>query len=139
MGHFRNHLILSGFCSIFSKTCAAWRGLAQNHVIRCFSLFWRCRLANLPERYLGILVALHPRPQIASDLGRNVTRSSNPHLKSQAIPGVVLDSPIRNPQAAIAELGPPKRPQIAKSLATRTLSQVGMRSYFCLVRSSGFR
>ena len=33
-----------------------------------------------------ILVAFHPRPQIASDLGRNVTRSSNPHLKSQAIP-----------------------------------------------------
>ena len=32
------------------------------------------------------LVAFHPRPQIASDLGRNVTRSSNPHLKSQAIP-----------------------------------------------------
>ena len=32
------------------------------------------------------LVAFHPRPQIASDLGRNVARSSNPHLKSQAIP-----------------------------------------------------
>ena len=31
------------------------------------------------------LVAFHPQPQIASDLGRNVTRSSNPHLKSQAI------------------------------------------------------
>ena len=32
------------------------------------------------------LVAFHPRPQIASDLGRNITRSSNLHLKSQAIP-----------------------------------------------------
>ena len=40
-----------------------------------------------PQREVNsILVAFHPRPQIASDLGRNVTRSSNPHPKSQAIP-----------------------------------------------------
>ena len=32
------------------------------------------------------LGTFHPQPQIASDLGRNVTRNSNPHLKSQAIP-----------------------------------------------------
>ena len=31
--------------------------------------------------------------------------------------------PNRNPQAAIAELGPPRRPQIAKSQTTRPLSE----------------
>ena len=31
-------------------------------------------------------MAFHPRPQIASDLGRNFARTSNPHLKSTAIP-----------------------------------------------------
>ena len=31
-------------------------------------------------------MAFHPRPQIASDLGRNITRSSNLDPKSQAIP-----------------------------------------------------
>ena len=41
--------------------------------------------ANKPDIpypcYQGVelLVAFHPRPQIASDLGRNVSRSSNPH------------------------------------------------------------
>ena len=34
---------------------------------------------------VGSLVAFHPRPQIASDLGRNVTRNFNPHPKSQPI------------------------------------------------------
>ena len=34
----------------------------------------------------NLTMAFHPRPQIASDLGRNVTRSSNLHLKSRAIP-----------------------------------------------------
>ena len=86
------------------------------------------------------LVAFHPRPQIASDLGRNVTRNFNPHrnrnqfpsgneilacgrrLKSQpastrcdlriASPTrpflqVIWAPQIANPQAAIAELGPP--------------------------------
>ena len=46
-----------------------------------------------PEMFMGEkiagkkgLVAFHPRPQIASDLGRNLTRTSNPHPKSQAMP-----------------------------------------------------
>ena len=32
------------------------------------------------------LVAFHPRPQIASDLGRNVTRSVNPHRNRNQFP-----------------------------------------------------
>ena len=32
------------------------------------------------------LVAFHPRPQIASDLGRNVTRSPNPHQNRKRFP-----------------------------------------------------
>ena len=32
------------------------------------------------------LVAFHPRPQIASDLGRNVTRSFNPHRNRNQFP-----------------------------------------------------
>ena len=32
------------------------------------------------------LVAFHPRPQIASDLGRNVTRSFNPHRNRKKFP-----------------------------------------------------
>ena len=99
-------------------------------------------------------MAFHPRPQIASDLGRTRHPQLQPapeiasdpragttflaygrRLKSQwastrrdlriaspTRPYVcgVLNSPNRNPQA-IAELGPPKRPQIAKSPATRPL------------------
>ena len=38
---------------------------------------------NLLIRYL---VAFHPRPQIASDLGRNVTRSVNPHRNRNQFP-----------------------------------------------------
>ena len=32
------------------------------------------------------VVAFHPRPQIASDLGRNVTRSFNPHRNRNQFP-----------------------------------------------------
>ena len=32
------------------------------------------------------LVAFHPRPQIASDLGRNVTRNFNPHRNRNQFP-----------------------------------------------------
>ena len=86
------------------------------------------------------LVAFHPRPQIASDLGRNVTRSFNPHRNRNQFPSgneilahgrrfksqpastrcdlriasptrpflqVIWTPQIANPQAAIAELGPP--------------------------------
>ena len=35
---------------------------------------------------LSHLVAFHPRPQIASDLGRNVTRSFNPHRNRNQFP-----------------------------------------------------
>ena len=86
------------------------------------------------------LVAFHPRPQIASDLGRNITRSFNPHRNRNQFPSgneilvygrrfksqpastrcdlriasptspflqVIWTPQIANPQAAIAELGPP--------------------------------
>ena len=86
------------------------------------------------------LVAFHPRPQIASDLGRNVTRSFNPHRNRNQFPSgneslaygrrfksqpastrcdlriasptrpllqVIWTPQIADPQAAIAELGPP--------------------------------
>ena len=89
---------------------------------------------------VGGLVAFHPRPQIASDLGRNVTRIFNPHRNRNQFPSgneilaygrrlksqpastrcdLRIASPTRpflqvfrtpqiaNPQAAIAELGPP--------------------------------
>ena len=35
---------------------------------------------------LVYLLAFHPRPQIASDLGRNVTRSPNPHPNRKRLP-----------------------------------------------------
>ena len=53
------------------------------------NLFFARFLFEMPtQKFPNVinLVAFHPRPQIASDLGRNVTRSSNPHPKSQAIP-----------------------------------------------------
>ena len=85
-------------------------------------------------------MAFHPRPQIASDLGRNVIRSFNPHRNRNQFPSgneilaygnrfksqpastrcdlriasptrpflqVIWTPQIANPQAAIAELGPP--------------------------------
>ena len=42
-------------------------------------IFFSCSLG-------GGLVAFHPRPQIASDLGRNVTRSFNPHRNRNQFP-----------------------------------------------------
>ena len=97
---------------------------------------------NRHRRAILFLVAFHPRPQIASDLGRNVTRSFNLHneiaansrvgtrslaygrrFKSQPALNpprfenrkpnpplfwqVIWTPQIANPQAAIAELGPP--------------------------------
>ena len=44
----------------------------------CCSSFLMKRSSNL--------VAFHPRPQIASDLGRNITRSFNPHRNRNQFP-----------------------------------------------------
>ena len=103
-------------------------------------------------------MAFHPRPPIASDLGRNVTRSFNPHRNRNQFPSgneilaygrrfksqpastrcdlriasptrpflqVIWTPQIANPQAAIAELGPPggrksqnRRPQGQGTFAT---------------------
>ena len=41
---------------------------------------------RLFPRDTGNLVAFHPRPQIASDLGRNVTRNFNPHRNRNQFP-----------------------------------------------------
>ena len=38
------------------------------------------------DRATPCLVAFHPRPQIASDLGRNVTRNFNPHRNRNQFP-----------------------------------------------------
>ena len=43
----------------------------------------RKQLRDLP---LGSLVAFHLRPQIACDLGRNITRSFNPHRNRNQFP-----------------------------------------------------
>ena len=55
----------------------------------------------------GSLVAFHPRPQIASDLGRNVTRSPNPHQNRKRFPSgneifglMAADSNRNRPQPA---------------------------------------
>ena len=102
---------------------------------QALSQVYRVFIGSVPT-----LVAFHPRPQIASDLGRNVTRSFNPHRNRNQFPSgneilaygrrfksqsastrcdlriasptrpflqVIWTAQIANPQAAIAELGPP--------------------------------
>ena len=53
------------------------------------------------------LVAFHPRPQIASDLGRNVTRSFNPHRNRNQFPSgnEILACVGRTPKRAYSTRG----------------------------------
>ena len=91
------------------------------------------------------LVAFHPRPQIASDLGRNVTRNFNPHRNRNQFPPQIqiaaglnplrfenrkpnpplftgdLNSSNRKPAGRNRRIRAAKRPQIAESPATRPL------------------
>ena len=48
--------------------------------------FEKSHWAKKTQRFGITLVAFHPRPQIASDLGRHVTRSFNPHRNRNQFP-----------------------------------------------------
>ena len=134
-------------CDLSQRMCFVFGWLQKDSILHFPTCLWLKRA--FPP---GTLVAFHPRPQIASDLGRNVTRNFNPHRNRSQFPSgneilaygrrfksqpastrcdlriasptrpflqVIWTPQIANPQAAIAELGPPGGRKIAESPATR--------------------
>ena len=59
--------------SMYICVCLMWNNVSFEHAYIVFYVHRN-------------LVAFHPRPQIASDLGRNVTRNFNPHRNRNQFP-----------------------------------------------------
>ena len=76
----------------FLSVPALWRGWRFSNKFTRLSGFWGLLTGKslggytILKKELMPLVAFHPRPQIASDLGRNITCSLNPHRNRNQFP-----------------------------------------------------